>query len=84
MPLAFDQLVAAIALALGRPAGGLDMESGLDVTEGWDSLKNMEVLLQVETTFRVRFTAQELMALQSVRGIYRCLREKGLVDEPRA
>ena len=79
-----EQLIAAIALALGRPATGLDMESGLDVTQGWDSLKNMEVLLQVETSFQLRFTAQELMSLQSIRGIYLCLREKGLVDAAQA
>lgn len=72
-------LTAAIALALGQPAENLDMDSGLDVTEGWDSLKNMQVLLQVEATFHLRFDTEELMSLQSVLGIYDCLRKRKLI-----
>ncbi|MDH5254996.1 MAG: acyl carrier protein [Gammaproteobacteria bacterium] len=75
-----DDLLSIIAPVLGAGAGTLDLDSGLDVTPGWDSLKNMEVLLQVEQLFRVRFTAEELMALHSVRGIHACLRAKSLID----
>ncbi|MBL8200617.1 MAG: acyl carrier protein [Chromatiales bacterium] len=80
MARALSDLLAAIASVLGPHAAPLDLDAALDVTPGWDSLKNMEILLQVEGLFHVRFSAEELMSLQSVRGIYQCLRAKGLID----
>lgn len=74
-----EQLTAAIAGALGRPGIALDLDAGMDVTAGWDSLKNMEVLLAVEAAFQTRFTAEELMSLQSVRGLHQALQAKGLL-----
>ncbi|MEO7387598.1 MAG: acyl carrier protein [Gammaproteobacteria bacterium] len=72
-------LLATIAGILGPGAGTLDLDSGLDVTPEWDSLKNMEVLLKVEETFGVRFSADELMSLHTIRGINLCLRSRGLI-----
>ncbi len=72
-----DDLTAAISTALGAHSQTIDLESGLDMTKGWDSLKNMEIILSVESCFGVRFTAKELLTLNSVSSIYSCLQKKG-------
>jgi acyl carrier protein len=63
--------------ALGEP-----LEPGEDPsrsqTERWDSLSHLEIVLMLEEQFAVRFSEEEIVALDSLNGILAVLREKNV------
>lgn len=47
--------------------GELDMDSTIENTSGWDSLGHLSLLLQAEKVFSIRFSAREIMRIDSIR-----------------
>jgi acyl carrier protein len=48
-------------------------------TERWDSLMHLEIVFMLEEQFGVRFSAEEIVALNSLSGIVSVLRDKNVV-----
>jgi acyl carrier protein len=48
-------------------------------TERWDSLMHLEIVFMLEEQFGVRFSAEEIIALDSQSGIVSVLRGKNVV-----
>ena len=46
----------------------------------WDSLKHMEVVVALEQQFGLQFTFDEIVTFQSVGGIKRVLRARGVLS----
>jgi acyl carrier protein len=48
-------------------------------TERWDSLMHLEIVFMLEEQFGVRFSAEEIVALDSLSGIVSVLRDKNVM-----
>jgi acyl carrier protein len=48
-------------------AGELNRDSSIENTAGWDSLGHLSLLLAAEQAFGVRFSAREIMQIDSIR-----------------
>lgn len=44
--------------------------------EGWNSLAHAEIVLAIENSFGIKFSLKEMMNLDSVDGILKCLEKK--------
>jgi len=47
--------------------GELNMDSTIENTSGWDSLGHLSLLLQAEKLFSIRFSARDIMRIDSIR-----------------
>lgn len=63
--------------AFGEPVGPGDNPSRAQ-TERWDSLSHLEIVLMLEEQFDLRFSEEEIVALDSLNGIIAVLREKNV------
>jgi acyl carrier protein len=46
--------------------------------ETWDSLKHMELIVSIEKTFDIELTFDEIVAMQTVKGIKQVLINRGI------
>jgi len=78
MNILMERIIAVVAGVLNVSVADLDENAAMDVTDGWDSLKTMEIVIAIERNFQLVFTAQQMMAQDSVRSIYDALIQSGV------
>jgi acyl carrier protein len=64
--------------ALGVPVSATG-DVSREETDRWDSLMHLEIVFMLEERFGVRFSEEEIVALDSVDGIVTVLQEKNAV-----
>ena len=51
-------------------------------TDVWNSLKHMELIVSIEELFGVELTFDEIVSMQTFKGIKLVLNEKGFLNRP--
>jgi acyl carrier protein len=72
-----DRLSQTVAEVLGVTPDELLEESSPDTIASWDSLGHLNLVIALEEEFRIRLSAEDMLAMRSVRAIRQILLQSG-------
>ena len=72
-----DRLSQTVAEVLGVTPDELLEESSPDTIASWDSLGHLNLVIALEEEFRIRLSAEDMLAMRSVRAIRQILLQAG-------
>lgn len=72
------KLIALLADILTISIEDTSDDLAMKDVETWDSLKHMELIVSIETTFDIELTFDEILAMQTVKGIKQVLINRGI------
>lgn len=70
-----DNLLAEV---LQIPPATITDDLAMKNVDAWDSLRHMELVVSLEQSFALQLSFDEIVAMQSVRGIKNVLRQRGV------
>ena len=74
----FDRVQTVFRTVLRKPDLVLTDELQAKDVENWDSVNNILIVMELEETLGVTFTTAELVAMENVGALFRCLALKGV------
>jgi acyl carrier protein len=72
-----DRLSQTVAEVLGVTPDELLEESSQDTIASWDSLGHLNLVIALEEEFGIRLSAEDMLAMRSVRAIRQILLQSG-------
>lgn len=73
-----QKLIALLADILKISIEDTSDDLAMKDVETWDSLKHMELIVSIEKTFDIELTFDEIVAMQTVKGIKQVLINRGI------
>jgi acyl carrier protein len=73
-----QKLIALLADILKISIEDISDDLAMKEVETWDSLKHMELIVSIEKIFDIELTFDEIVAMQTVKGIKQVLINRGI------
>ncbi len=72
------KLEELFARELSVPLSSIRDDSSPKTLQNWDSLRHVQLITSIEGTYEIRFTATEIVSLNSLANIRKILYQKGI------